>query len=123
MLILRKFPRTSRQVLTRMAVDSARLIASLHRDGISLDLKTVDRCFLVALFARARQNTLSCFDEETVVETFEQICEIIEPGANPNTRTTHSIQRLRDQRLLSRVDGAGILRAGEYTLNSARNRM
>jgi chromosome partition protein MukF len=104
-----------------MAVDSARLIGSLHRDGIGLDLKTVDLCFLVALFARAHQNALSCFDEETVVETFEQICELIEPGANPNQRATHSIQRLRDQRLLSRVDGAGILRAGEYTLTTLAN--
>ena len=95
-----------------MAVDSARLIGSLHRDGIGLDLKTVDLCFLVALFARARQSALSCFDEETVVETFEQICELIEPGANPNIRATHSIQRLRDQRLLARVDGAGLVRAG-----------
>jgi chromosome partition protein MukF len=99
-----------------MALDSARLIASLHRENIGLDLKTVDLCFLVALFARARQGALSSFDEEAVVETFEQICELIEPGANPNIRATHSIQRLRDQRLLARVDGAGLVRAGEYTL-------
>jgi chromosome partition protein MukF len=104
-----------------MALDSARLIGSLHRDGIGLDLKTVDLCFLVALFARARQSALSCFDEETVVETFEQICELIEPGANPNIRATHSIQRLRDQRLLARVDGAGVVRAGEYTLTTLAN--
>src|ERR1035441_7450800 len=89
--------------LERMVIDSARLMGSLHRDGIGLDLKTVDLCFLVALFALARQRALSCFDEETVVETFEQICELIEPGANPNERATYSIQRLRDQRLLSPV--------------------
>ncbi|MCC6991689.1 MAG: condensin subunit MukF, partial [Acidobacteria bacterium] len=28
----------------------------------------------------------------------------------------HAIQRLRDQRMLARVDGAGIIRAGEYAL-------
>ena len=107
--------------LERMVIDSARLMGSLHRDGIGLDLKTVDLCFLVALFALARQRALSCFDEETVVETFEQICELIEPGANPNERATYSIQRLRDQRLLSRVDGAGLVRAGEYTLTTLAN--
>src|SRR3954465_10610346 len=32
-------------------------------------------------------------------------------------RATHAIARLRAQRLLSRVDGAGLLRAGEYALS------
>lgn len=31
-------------------------------------------------------------------------------------RATHAIGRLRDQRMLARVDGAGIVRAGEYAL-------
>jgi chromosome partition protein MukF len=31
-------------------------------------------------------------------------------------RATHAIQRLRDQKLLARVDGAGVLRAGEFAL-------
>jgi chromosome partition protein MukF len=39
------------------------------------------------------------------------------PGAeNPRKRATHAIQRLREQRMLARVDGAGIVRAGEYAL-------
>src|SRR5690606_32769804 len=42
---------------------------------------------------------------------------MVEPGAdNPRKRATHAIQRLRDQRMLARVDGAGVVRAGEYTL-------
>ena len=48
---------------------------------------------------------------------FEQVCDVVDPGAeNPRKRATHAIQRLREQRLLVRVDGAGIVRAGEYTL-------
>jgi chromosome partition protein MukF len=42
---------------------------------------------------------------------------MVEPGAdNPRKRATHAIQRLRDQRMLARVDGAGVVRAGEYAL-------
>lgn len=105
-----------------MANDSAQLIASLQRDGLSLDLKTLDLCYLVALYARARDKAVTCFDEELLIDVFGQICELIEPGTeNVRKRSTHSIQRLREQRLISRVDGAGVLRAGEYTLTSLAN--
>ena len=84
-----------------MASDSAQLIASLHREGLSLDLKTVDLCFLVALYMRARDRALTCFDEESLIDVFEQICELIDPGTeNLRRRSTHAIQRLREQRLV-----------------------
>jgi len=100
-------------------VDSFRLIGSLHRDGASLELKTVDLCFLVALYTRANDGALTGFDEEALLDVFEQVCEVVEPDAdNPRKRATHAVQRLRDQRLLSRVDGAGVVRAGEYAMTS-----
>jgi chromosome partition protein MukF len=50
-------------------------------------------------------------------ELFEQACALVEPRAeNLKRRATHTIQRLRDQKLLARVDGAGVLRAGEFAL-------
>jgi len=102
-----------------MANDSTRLIGSLHRNGLNLELKTVDLCFLVALYARARERALACLDEDFLIDTFEQICEFIEPGIeNLRQRSTNTIHRLREQRLISRVDGAGIVRAGEYTLTT-----
>lgn len=102
-----------------MASDSAQLIASLHRAGLSLELKTVDLCFLVALYTRALDRALTCLDEESLIDVFEQICELIEPGTeNLRKRSTNTIQRLREQRLISRVDGAGVIRAGEYTLTT-----
>src|SRR5713101_5275434 len=102
-----------------MASDSAQLIASLHRDGHSLELKTVDLCFLIALHTRARDRALTCLDEESLIDVFEQICDLVEPGTeNLRQRSTNAIQRLREQRLLSRVDGAGVVRAGEYTLTT-----
>lgn len=93
------------------------LIAALARDRIHLDLKTVDLCFLAALYLRADRAALASFEEDLLVDQFEQVCDMVEPGAdNPRKRATHAIQRLRDQRMLARVDGAGIVRAGEYAL-------
>jgi chromosome partition protein MukF len=97
--------------------DPSRLIAALARDQINLDLKTVDLCFLAGLYLRADRAALASFEEDVLVDMFEQICDVVDPGAeNPRKRATHAIQRLREQRMLARVDGAGIVRAGEYAL-------
>lgn len=100
-----------------MATDPNRLIASLHRSTAALKLDTPDLCFLVALRARAESALLASYEEDVLIDVFEQICEITDPGAdNPRKRATHAIQRLREQRLLARVDGAGLVRAGAYTM-------
>jgi chromosome partition protein MukF len=97
--------------------DPNRLVAALARDAINLDLKTVDLCFLAALYLRADRAALASFEEAQLVDMFEQVLEVVEPGAeSPRKRATHSIQRLREQRMLARVDGAGLVKAGEYTL-------
>jgi chromosome partition protein MukF len=97
--------------------DPSRTIASLVRDQVNLDLKTVDLCFLAGLYLRADKAALASFEEDMLVDMFEQVCDVVEPGAdNPRKRATHAIQRLREQRMLARVDGAGIVRAGEYAL-------
>ena len=100
-----------------MGTDPSRLIAALARDQVNLDLKTVDLCFLAGLYLRADRAALASFEEDVLVDMFEQICDVVEPGAErPRKRATHAIQRLRDQRMLTRVDGAGIVRSGEYAL-------
>ncbi len=97
--------------------DPSRVIASLARDQVTLDLKTVDLCFLAGLYLRADKAALASFEEDALVDMFEQVCDVVEPAAeNPRKRATHAIQRLREQRMLARVDGAGILRAGDYAL-------
>lgn len=97
--------------------DPNRVIASLVRDQVNLDLKTVDLCFIAGLYLRADRAALASFEEDLLVDMFEQICDVVDPGAeNPRKRATHAIQRLREQRMLARVDGAGIVRAGEYAL-------
>lgn len=100
-----------------MSSDPSRLIAALARDRINLDLKTLDLCFLAGLYLRADRASLASFEEDVLIDMFEQICDVVDPGAErPRKRATHAIQRLRDQRMLARVDGAGIVRSGEYAL-------
>jgi chromosome partition protein MukF len=94
-------------------------LAGLLRDGVSLNLSTLDVCFLAALHLRADQDGLASFEEELVFDMFEQVCDLVEPGVeNSRTRATYTIQRLRGQRMLARVDATGIVSAGEYALTS-----
>ncbi len=97
--------------------DPQRILGALSRHQVSIDLATIDLCFLAALYLRAERESLASFDEDTLLDQFEQTCDLVEPGAeNPRKRATHAIQRLREQRMLARVDGVGIVQTGEYTL-------
>jgi chromosome partition protein MukF len=99
--------------------DPDRILAALARDGRSLKLDTTELCFLVGLHLRAEVEGLATFEEELVIDVFEQACELVEPNAeNPRKRATHAIQRLRDQRMLARVDASGVVGAGDYALTS-----
>ncbi|MES1176874.1 MAG: hypothetical protein ABUL62_21305 [Myxococcales bacterium] len=103
--------------MTDPARDPQQLLAALARNHPVLELGTVDLCFLAALHLHAGGAALAAFNEQRLIEVFEQVCPLIEPRAeNLRRRATHAIQRLRDQKLLARVDGAGILRAGEFAL-------
>jgi hypothetical protein len=77
----------------------SRLRKSPACDRVNLDLKTVDLCFLAGLYLRANKGALASFEEHMLVDMFEQVCDVVEPGAdNPRKRATHAIQRLREQR-------------------------
>jgi len=103
--------------MTDPAKDPRILLAALARSHPVLELGTLDLCFLAALHLQAEGAALSAFSEEKLSEVFEQVCALLEPRAeNTKRRATHAIQRLRDQKLLARVDGAGVLRAGEFAL-------
>jgi chromosome partition protein MukF len=93
------------------------VLAALARSHPVLELGTLDLCFLAALHLQAEGAALAAFTEEKLSEVFEQACALVEPRAdNLKRRATHTIQRLRDQKLLARVDGAGVMRAGEFAL-------
>ena len=96
--------------------EPSRVLASLAQHRPSLALDTLDLGFLVALHLRA-QGSASTFEEATLEDVFEQVCDAIEPTAEQRKkRATYAIARLREQRLLARVDGHGVVRSGQYAL-------
>jgi chromosome partition protein MukF len=97
--------------------DPHRALAGLTRDHVALELSTIDICFLAALYLRAERDQLASLPEEVVLDVFDQMCDLVEPGAeNRQQRATNTIQRMRNQRMLARVDATGIITAGEYSL-------
>jgi len=99
------------------STEAAALLALSSR-APKLELSTLDLCFLATLYLRGQSSGHAAFSEEQLFEYFEQAAQIVERDASSvRKRATHAIARLRAQRLLSRVDGAGVLRAGEYALS------
>lgn len=94
-----------------------RLIENLAARNVSLELGSLDLCFVAALRVRSKTTALTSFSETELGDVFRDVCLLVQPDASAIARrATASIQRLRDQRLLSRVDGAGIIRTGAYAL-------
>jgi chromosome partition protein MukF len=94
------------------------VVALIAQRRLSVELSTVDLCFLVALYVQAEGANLTSFTEAQLEDAFAQASAIAQPGGdNVRLRATHAIQRLRDQRLLARVDGQGVVRTGEFTLS------
>jgi len=95
-----------------------RVIASIAERKIALDLGPVDLCFLVALHVRAEGANLTSFTEQQLEDVFAQASSVVQPEADHvRRRATHAIQRLREQRMLARVDGQGVVRTGEFALS------
>ena len=104
------------------APDPRTLVTSLHRRGVALELQTIDLCFLAALHARAERSGVASFQEDELLDVFEQVVALTKEASKETpvkrrTSPTHVVRRLRDQKLLVRVDGAGVMRSGEYALS------
>lgn len=97
--------------------DPDQALLALSKRGVRLELETLDLCFLAALHLRAEHSQLAAFDEQQLTAVFEQVAGAVDAhGGHAARRVTPLLRRLREQRLLARVDGAGITRAGEYSL-------
>jgi chromosome partition protein MukF len=95
-----------------------RALAVVAQRKLSLELGTLDLCFLVALHVRSEGAGLTAFSEAQLEDVFAQASAVVQPEADQlRRRATHAIQRLRDQRLLARVDGQGVVRTGEFALS------
>jgi chromosome partition protein MukF len=98
--------------------DPEPIIAAIAERRLSLELGPVDICFLVALHVKAEAAGLSAFTEQQLEDVFELASAAVQPESHHvRRRSTAAIQRLRAQRLLSRVDGQGVVRTGEFALS------
>ncbi|MFT3699683.1 MAG: hypothetical protein QM831_41425 [Kofleriaceae bacterium] len=94
------------------------VIASIAERKPTLELGAVDICFLIALHVRAEGANLTSFSEQQLEDVFAHANAVVNPGGeHVRRRATHAIHRLRDQRLLARVDGQGVVRTGEFALS------
>jgi chromosome partition protein MukF len=113
------FPRGSAGVVHDPSVQTPeQTLAAFFEKRPALELSTLDLCFVVTLQLESHEHALPSFREEQLSDTFERVCRIVAPGTEQiAARATHTIRRLREQRLLTRVDGAGVARAGEFALS------
>jgi chromosome partition protein MukF len=86
--------------------DPERALAVIAERRLALELGTLDICFLVALYVRGEGAGLTAFSEPQLEDVFAQAAAVAQPGVDQlRRRATLAIQRLRDQRMLARVDG------------------
>jgi chromosome partition protein MukF len=98
--------------------DPERALAVIAERRLALELGTLDICFLVALYVRGEGEGLTAFSEPQLEDVFAQAAAVAQPGVDQlRRRATLAIQRLRDQRMLARVDGQGVVRTGEFALS------
>jgi chromosome partition protein MukF len=98
--------------------DPERALAVIAGRKLTLELGTLDICFLVALHVRGEGAGLTAFSEGQLEDVFAQASAVVQPDTDQlRRRATLAIQRLRDQRMLSRVDGQGVVKSGEFALS------
>jgi chromosome partition protein MukF len=93
-------------------------LTAFYQSQPALELSSLELCFLLSLQAQAEQHGLTSFREQQLLDAFERVCQGVAPDLEQKgVRATHTLRRLREQRLLTRVDGAGVARSGEYALS------
>jgi chromosome partition protein MukF len=101
-----------------LARSNEQVLLLIAEQKLTLELSTLELGFLVALHLHARAQSLTSFSETLLEDICVQASHVLLPEADQRKRrATHAIKRLREQRLLSRVDGSGIARAGEFALS------
>lgn len=92
-------------------------LARVARDAPRLELSTVQICVLVAMRLVTESEVLPELDEERLSDLYVRAVELVEGGSRlPRKKATQGLEVLRQQGLLSRVDGAGLVRCGAFSL-------
>ncbi|MET0390585.1 MAG: condensin subunit MukF [Polyangiales bacterium] len=100
------------------ARSNEQILSLIAEQQLSLQLNTLQLGFLVALHLQGRSGHATSFSEQQLEDVFIQASLLLAPEADQRKRrATHAIAHLREQRLLARVDGQGVVRTGEFTLS------
>jgi len=103
-------------------MDIHRIIARLQGqqvDRVTLHLEHVDVAFLVLIATHTVEGEFTPVTEEELKNLYVQACQAIDPTMlRPATAATAAFDRLHRQRVLSRMDGAGMVREGTYVLSA-----
>ena len=100
------------------------ILSGLAASKYAIDLKTLDLCFLTALKLQSDREQEYNFSEGELIELFMQVCDTLDPGGeNLRARASHTLRRMREQRMLVRVDGSGIVERGDFALTSLATSM
>jgi chromosome partition protein MukF len=92
-------------------------LARVARESPRIELGTVQICVLVAMRLLTEDEVLPELDEERLSDLYVRVVEVIEGGSRlPRMKATHGLELLRQQGLLSRVDGGGLVRCGAFSL-------
>jgi chromosome partition protein MukF len=95
--------------MPRTARSNEQILALIAEQKLSLELSTLELGFLVALHLQAQGASLTSFSESQLEDVFVQASLVLAPEVDQRKRrATHAIKRLREQRLLARVDGQGV---------------
>ena len=98
--------------------DLGRLLTRLRGAEVSLSLGTLAICHLVTLRFRAEAGGATAFTEDELLETMDEVHAFLDPdGDQSRLRATTALRHLREQRLITRIDGAGLTRSGRFALS------
>jgi chromosome partition protein MukF len=92
-----------------------RLLAGLRDRQVALQLETSDVIFLTLVIDHTDHGQEASLAEDDLYGIFHHAAEFLsEEAVNIQKRATHTIEKLRQQQLLARVDSASFLHTGEY---------
>jgi chromosome partition protein MukF len=95
-----------------------RLLTRLHGSEVALSVGTFAVCHLVTLRFRGEAAGTSAFTEDELLETMAEVHAFLDPGGDHSRlRATTALRHLREQRLITRIDGAGLTRSGRFALS------
>jgi chromosome partition protein MukF len=83
-----------------------------------LQVHALEICCLVVLARRAEAGVAAAFPEDGLLDTILEVLAFIDDdGDRTRLRATTVLRHLREQHLLTRIDGAGMTRTGRYALS------